>query len=129
METRWRNLTMVEAMTEDVQKAEGNAEIAKAAVVVVAATIEMTNTQKMVQIQQKTSVAHMVDLSGASATRVLEETIAILQEEVAKMDEDVVTPILAVMTVVKEVAEAVATTTMIGNPPPAGQGVMPGWQG
>jgi hypothetical protein len=98
-------------------------------VVVVAATIEMTNTQKMVQIQPKTSVAHMVDMSGASATRILEETIAILQEEVAKMDEDVVTPILAVMTVVKEVAEAVATTTMIGNPPPAGQGVMPGWQG
>jgi hypothetical protein len=53
----------------------------------------------------------MVDTSGTSATRVLEETIAILQEEVAKMDKDVVTPILAVATMVKEMAKAVATTT------------------
>jgi hypothetical protein len=36
----------------------------------------------------------------------------ILQEEVTEMDKDVVTPILAVVTVVQEVAEAVATTTM-----------------
>jgi hypothetical protein len=97
-------------MTEDVEKAEGNAEIVKAAVVVVAATIEMTNAQKRVQIQ-KTSVPCTVDISGASATRILEEMIVILQEKVAKMDKDVATPILAVVTMVEEVAEAVPTKT------------------
>jgi hypothetical protein len=107
METRQRNLTV----REDVEKAEGNAKIVKAAVVVVAATIETTNAKKRVQIQ-KTSVLHMVEISGASATRILEETIMILQEEVTEMDKDVVTPILAVVTVVQEVADAVATTTM-----------------
>jgi hypothetical protein len=65
-ETRQRN----PIVTEDVEKAEGNAKIAKAAVVVVAATIKTTNTQKRVQIQ-KTSVLHTMDISGASATRIL----------------------------------------------------------
>jgi hypothetical protein len=37
--------------------------------------------------------------------------IMILQEEVAEMDKDVVTPILAVVTMFEEVAEAVTTTT------------------
>jgi hypothetical protein len=49
METRQRNLTVVEATTEDVEKAEGNAKIAKMAVVFVAATIKLTNAQKRVQ--------------------------------------------------------------------------------
>jgi hypothetical protein len=93
METSRRNLTM----TEDVEKAEGNAEIAKAAMVVVTLTIETTNAKKRVQIQ-KTTVPCMVNISGASATRILEEIITILQEEVAEMDKDVATPILAVVT-------------------------------
>jgi hypothetical protein len=37
--------------------------------------------------------------------------IMILQEEVAEMDKDVVTPILAVATMFEEVAEAVTMTT------------------
>jgi hypothetical protein len=121
-------------------------------------------------------VLSMVDVSDASVTRVLEETIMILQEEVAEMDKDVAVLILGVVIVVEEVAELVATTTattilettmamnittwmvhhmdgapqqgtandgqganqqnaenhhldMIGDPPPAGQGIVTGWQG
>jgi hypothetical protein len=66
-ETKRRNLTVTETIKEDVDEAEGNAEIAKAAVVVVAATIETTNTQKMDQVQM-TIVLSMVDISGASVT-------------------------------------------------------------
>jgi uncharacterized protein (DUF697 family) len=101
---------VTEAIKEDVEEAEGNAEIAKAAVVVMAVTIELTNAQKMDQVQM-TIVLSMVDISGASATRILEETIVIPQEEVAKMGKDVVMPIQAVVTVVEEVAKVVVTTT------------------
>jgi hypothetical protein len=76
VETKRRNLTVTETIKKDVDKAEGNAEIAKAAVVVVAVTIEMTNTQKMDQVQM-TIVLSMVAISGASVTRILEETIMI----------------------------------------------------
>jgi uncharacterized protein (DUF697 family) len=103
---------VTEAIKEDVEEAEGNAEIAKAAVVVMAVTIELTNAQKMDQVQM-TIVLSMVDISGASATRILEETIVIPQEEVAKMGKDVVTLIQAVVTVVEEVTEVVVTTTTV----------------
>jgi hypothetical protein len=111
METRRTNLTVIKTIKAAVdKKAERIADIAKAAVVVVEATIEIINTQEMDQVQ-KTIVLSMVVISGASATRILEEEIIIiLQEEVAEMGKDVVIPILAVAIMVEEVAEAVATT-------------------
>jgi hypothetical protein len=60
-------------------------------------------------------VLFMAHISGASATRILKETTAILQEEVAEMDKDVVTPILTVeiMVVKEEEAEMIDTTTLV----------------
>jgi cob(I)alamin adenosyltransferase len=112
-ETKRRKLTVTETIKEDVEEAEGNAEIANAAVVVVAVTIETTNTQKMLDQVQMTIVLSTVDISGASVTRVLEEMITIPQEEVAEMGKDVVTLIQAVVTVVEEVTEVVVTTTTV----------------
>jgi uncharacterized protein YtpQ (UPF0354 family) len=90
---------------EVVVEAEVNAEITKVDTVVVAVTTEKMNTQEMDQVQM-TIVLFMVDISGANATRILAEIIIILQEEVAKMDKDVVIPIQAVVIMV-EVAEAI----------------------
>jgi hypothetical protein len=59
-------------------------------------------------------VLFMADISGVSAIRILEETTTTLQEEVAEMDKDVATLILAVVImVVEEEAEVADTMTLV----------------
>jgi hypothetical protein len=108
VETRRRKVTVVIANgvnKEVVVETERNAAIKVVDAVVVAVATEKTKTQKWMTI-----VLFMVGISGANATRILAETITILQEEVAKMDEDVVISIQAALNMV-EVAEAIGTTT------------------
>jgi hypothetical protein len=107
METT-RTIAM-EATKVVVVEATANAETEVA--VVVAATVT-TNIQEM-DLAQMMIVLFMADISGASAIRVLEETTAILQEEVAEMDKDVATLILAVVIVVVEEEAEVVDTMML----------------
>jgi hypothetical protein len=100
----------IEATKVVVVEAMVNAETEVA--VVVAATV-MTNFQEMDRVQTMI-VLFMADISGASATRILEEMTAILQKEVAEMEKDVLMPILAVeIMVVKEEAKVVDTMTLV----------------
>jgi len=74
------------------------------------ATTKTTSAQGVDQVQTMI-VLSMVDISGASATRVLVETTATLREEAAEMEDEVVAIPVVAMTVVEEVAKAVAATT------------------
>jgi hypothetical protein len=108
METR--RIIAIEATKVVVVEEMANAETEFA--VVVAATV-MINIQEMDPVQMMI-VLFMADISGVSAIRILEETTMILQEEVAEMDKDVVTLILAMeIMVVEEEAEVVDTMTLV----------------
>jgi hypothetical protein len=101
---------VIEATKVVVVKVMANAETEVA--VVVEATV--TASIQEMDLVQMMIVLFMADISGASAIRILEETTATLQEEVAEMDKDVAMLILAVVImVVEEEAEVVDTMMLV----------------